>query len=116
MSPARITYNPTMRSLLKIAVGIASTSRDVRGRVARWRTGTVRAIPLESLSELERGFAERMQNVVLTGHSHARRPFSLASRRQPGTCYEITSLEGRQAPVAVRRSQHLREWLCDATG
>ena len=31
-------------------------------------TGTGQAIPLESLSELERGFAERMQNVVLTGH------------------------------------------------
>ena len=57
-----------MRSLLKIALGIAAL---VVAFGAGWLvaiTGTGQAIPLESLSELERGFAERMQNVVLTGH------------------------------------------------
>ena len=58
-----------MRSLLKIALGIAAL---VVAFGAGWLvaiTGTGQAIPLESLSELERGFAERMQNVVLTGLS-----------------------------------------------
>ena len=75
-----------MRSLLKIALGIAAL---VVAFGAGWLvaiTGTGQAIPLESLSELERGFAERMQNVVLTGH------YTLKGRERRDDNQQVTFL------------------------
>ena len=78
-----------MCSLLKIAVGIAAL---VVMFGAGWLvavTGTGQAIPPASLSELERVFAERMQNVVLTGH------YTIEGRERRddnSERYEITSV------------------------
>ena len=51
------------------------------------KTGVGQAVPLESLTDLERDFAERMQNVVLVGH------FTIEGRETSGGSperYEIS--------------------------
>ncbi len=78
-----------MRSLLKIAVGIAALVATFGAGWLVAVTGTGQAIPPASLSELERVFAERMQNVVLTGH------YTIEGRERRddnSERYEITSV------------------------
>ena len=59
------------KSLLWIAVAVAGLVLLAIGYGAGWlvhATGVGRTVPLEELSERERAFAERMQNVDLVGH------------------------------------------------
>ncbi|MCY4598432.1 MAG: hypothetical protein OXF27_00715 [Acidobacteria bacterium] len=58
-----------MRIVLKVlAAGVALLLAFGLGWVGSSLTGIGREAPLESLTDLERDFAERMQNVVLAGH------------------------------------------------
>lgn len=66
------TFTRTMKkSLLWIAAAVTGLVLLAIGYGAGWlvhATGVGRTVPLEELSERERAFAERMQNVDLVGH------------------------------------------------
>ena len=70
--PAEATFHRTMKkSLLWMGAAILGLVLLAIGYGAGWlvhATGVGRTVPLEELSERERAFAERMQNVDLVGH------------------------------------------------
>ncbi len=67
-------------------------------------TGVGRAADVASLTDLERTFAERMQNVALEGH------FTIEGREQPGALRDLQGHKAGRRPVAFRRPPDV--WQC----
>ena len=77
------------RSVVRVAVSVVALAVMFGVGWVVAKSGTGQAVPVESLTDLERDFAERMQNVVLVGH------FTIEGRERGGGSperYEIASI------------------------